>query len=108
MSNLETGLEQTKQLLRNAVGKETLSAVGSARGSAASRKYADVFASKLAIEFELKMSNPMVVLTNFETEITIEGDTFNENKTSLKINFKDFLEYEYLLRWLLVQLAIQA
>jgi hypothetical protein len=74
MSNLDTGLEQIKQLLRN-VGKETLSAVGPARGAAASRKYADVFASKLAIELELKMSNPVVVLTNFETEITIEGDT---------------------------------
>jgi hypothetical protein len=74
MSNLETGLEQIKQLLRN-VGKETLSAVGPARGAAASRKYADVFASKLAIELELKMSNPVVVLTNFETEIIIEGDT---------------------------------
>lgn len=74
MSNLETGLEQIKLLLRN-VGKETLAAVGPARGSAASRKYTDVFASKLAIELEIKMSNPVVVLTNFETEITIEGDT---------------------------------
>lgn len=72
MSNLETGLEQIKQLLRN-VGKETLIAVGPARGAAASKKYTDVFASKLAIELELKMSNPVVVLTNFETEITIEG-----------------------------------
>jgi hypothetical protein len=74
MSNLETGLEQIKHLLRR-VGKETLAAVGPARGAAAAKKYAAVFASKLAIELELKMVNPVVVLTNFETEITIEGET---------------------------------
>jgi hypothetical protein len=74
MSNLETGLEQIKHLLRR-VGKETLAAVGPARGAAAAKKYAAVFASKLAIELELKMANPVVVLTNFVTEITIEGET---------------------------------
>jgi hypothetical protein len=73
MANGTEGLEQIKQLLRK-IGKETLEAVVQSRGSGAAKKYTDVFASKLAIALEVQMRNPVVVLTDFETHITIEGD----------------------------------